>query len=128
MDCSPPVSPGRIKQSEFQFPGLADEVASERVVRLRLDQAESRPFVNPPRRVQDIVGPERDPAVPRLARETDALVDELAADTKPAPQIPRAAGVALRSRPRARPTPRSRRSPRFVRRSSTVRASCRRSD
>lgn len=61
---------------------LADRLLAEAMVRGLLDQLESRPFVGPACAGQHAIGPQHDPAVPRLAGKPQAFVHQ----TVPYPQ------------------------------------------
>jgi two-component system cell cycle response regulator len=61
-------------------PGLLDEVVPEAVVGGRLDQLEAGALVEPARRVQDVVGPQRDARVAGALGEAQALLDQARAD------------------------------------------------
>src|SRR5439155_12995969 len=65
-------------------PVLADEVATEAVVRFGADEGEPRPLVDPPSAGQHVVRPERQLAVAGGAREAQALLDEARADAQAA--------------------------------------------
>lgn len=56
----------------------------EAVVRLAVDEAESRPLVGVTGSVKDVIRPERDPFVVGRPGEADALVDQSRADPQPA--------------------------------------------
>src|SRR2546426_10584511 len=63
-------------RSQVQLPGLRDESLAEAVVALLAHDAEPRCLVQASSRAQLALGPERDLAVARLAREAHALAHE----------------------------------------------------
>src|SRR3954464_11704158 len=65
---------------QLQFPRLRDQLRSEQIIRLLLDQPEAGILVNPPRGVQDAVGPQNDLSISRPPRESDASMDQLSSD------------------------------------------------
>src|SRR5262249_59029074 len=65
-------------------PGLADEVDAKAVVRLFLDASETFGLIDAARSDEVALGPQRHFPVAFLARRADALLDERAADAKPA--------------------------------------------
>src|SRR5690348_5740271 len=73
-----------VSASQRQLPGLADQIPAEGVVALLLHQPESGGLIDAPRGGEHIVGPQAKRPVALLARERDASIDELAADTEPA--------------------------------------------
>src|SRR5581483_7072080 len=78
---APPRAPVR---SQFQLPGFVHEVMPEALDAPALDAREAARSVDPARGGQLTVRPEGDLAVPGLAREPDALVDEAATDAEAA--------------------------------------------
>src|SRR5262245_24481657 len=70
--------------SQLQLPGLADQVVTEAMVALLVNQPEPRGLVDAPRRHEHAVGPERHLAVAHLPREAHALGAEARADTETA--------------------------------------------
>src|SRR5579883_608258 len=67
-----------------QLPRLADQILAEGVVALLLHQMESGGLIDAPRGDENVVGPEAKRAVSLLAREGDASIDEMSADTESA--------------------------------------------
>lgn len=65
---------------ELQFVDLADEVGTEAVVRLLLDEAEPGSEVDASRSDQHVVGPQDHPLVARLECGVDAPADQLRAE------------------------------------------------
>lgn len=63
---------------------LADEVLAKAVMRLFLDQLETRLVVDAARIGEDAVGPQHHARITRLAAEAQALVDQAAADAQAA--------------------------------------------
>src|SRR5271166_5275784 len=66
-------------------PDLPDEVLPEAVMRLLFAQDEAGAFIDAPRGVQDIVGPQEHSRVSSHPRELQAFVDESAADAAAPP-------------------------------------------
>ena len=80
--CSPAVTREHIvccrpDTRKLQLPRLAHQIVPEAVVLLLLHELEPHPLVDPSRRVQDVVGPQRHPAVPGFPGESQALVHQL---------------------------------------------------
>ena len=60
---------------QLQFPGLADDGGSELVVLFGGDEPESGPLLDVAGGGKHAVGPQRDHAVARLAREAERFLD-----------------------------------------------------
>src|ERR1700754_2803948 len=71
-----------MSRSVFQreLVNLADQIDTEAVVRLLLDELEPARQVDASRRAERMVRPQLQPRVARSTRELDALVDERTAD------------------------------------------------
>src|ERR1700754_1960906 len=66
-----------------QLPGLADEIDTERMVRLFRDELEACAPVDVARGDEDALRPQHDLAVALLTGEADALLRQRAADAEP---------------------------------------------
>src|SRR5262249_58155352 len=79
------ATPARISEaSECELPRLRGALLSGNAIGLAAREDEPGALVDPPRRAEIALGPERDPPVARVAREMHARVDETAADAVPA--------------------------------------------
>src|SRR5262245_63430650 len=70
--------------AELQLPRLADELFSEGVVRLVLDELEAHALVDAAGGGEHPLGPERDLAVARLACKAQSFLDQAGADAEAA--------------------------------------------
>src|ERR1700680_1564436 len=67
-----------------ELPGLRHQIAAEAMVRFLRDAPKTALLVNAPRREQLALGPQNDLSITRLARKSDALVDQPSAQTQTA--------------------------------------------
>jgi hypothetical protein len=72
--------PSRRWRARGRAPRSARQVVAEAVVRRELDELEAGALVQAARLVQDVVGPQRDPAVAGALGEAQALLDQARAD------------------------------------------------
>src|SRR5437764_2614764 len=68
--------------SQVQFPGLADQILVEAVMRLGFYQLVSRLFINAPGGNKNAIGPQSDLPIADAAGETGAFIDQFAADSE----------------------------------------------
>src|SRR5919197_3540709 len=74
----------RSRALELAFPGLADEVVAEAVMRLGADEMKPGALVEAPRADEHVVGPQRDAAIAGEPGEAQAFRDKALADAEPA--------------------------------------------